>query len=58
MIEKPSDYAFPSDFYVVKSLGLGTAGDMVTKFPLRENETCSNVSLLLYFILIMFHLKF
>lgn len=56
MIEKSPDYVFSSALHVVNPHGLGVVGDMVTRLPLRENETCSNVSLLLYLILIIMNL--
>ena len=58
MVEKSPDYVFPSDFYVVKPLGLGVVGDMVTKFPLRVKFMSSKLFLLLYFILIIFLLLY
>ena len=53
MVEKSPDYVFLSDFYVVKPLGLGAVGVMVTILFERKNVTSSKVFLLLYFILII-----
>ena len=54
MVEKSPDYVFPSDFYVVKPLGLGVVGVMVTKLLERKNDTSLKVFELLYLIKIMF----
>ena len=53
MVEKSPDYVFLSDFYVVKPLGLGVVGVMVTRLLERKNVISSKVVLLLYLILII-----
>ena len=56
MIEKALDYVFPSNFHVVKPLGLGVVGVMVTRLFERKKVTSSKVILLLYLILIILFL--
>ena len=55
MVEKSPDYVFLSDFYVVKPLGLGAVGVMVTILFEQKNVTSSKLFLLLYLILIILY---
>ena len=56
MVEESPDYVFSSNFHVVKPLGLGEVGVMVTKLLERKNDTSLKVFESLYLIKIMFFL--